>query len=351
MKQRRYLIYFIGFLIFLAAGTTIGSAGLVLPDYNNIFLHVANDAGVKYNVFSNNTYRVWFDGPGKGQNAMHISDSYTAPSGKIISTTDQSGYFYVTDTGGKGYEDDVILMLAVNGTVPDDFAVHITSGGCNWTPVWAEPGRNAALPDISAVHYVEGAVDETFTKSDFIYGPQTWRPNADPGCPLYDGQDMSDTGNTFSIMFIDTKVGLLSGLSGVPENGMVKVEYSFENLHSLAAFDAYGWCGSSNNGYNMIAWTNRLMGSGEYSGYSVTGVPSSGPTPVIIPGQPGIPTDPDHDGIYEDLNGNGRKDFNDVFVFFKQMSWISASEPISLFDFNNNGRIDFNDIFLMFKEI
>jgi PKD repeat protein len=33
------------------------------------------------------------------------------------------------------------------------------------------------------------------------------------------------------------------------------------------------------------------------------------------------------------------------------MSWISADEPTGLFDFNSNGRIDFNDIFLAFKEI
>jgi PKD repeat protein len=63
------------------------------------------------------------------------------------------------------------------------------------------------------------------------------------------------------------------------------------------------------------------------------------------------PTDPDSDGLYEDLNDNTRKDFNDVVVMFNQMQWIAANEPVNAFDFNGNGRIDFNDIVKLFGEI
>jgi len=70
-----------------------------------------------------------------------------------------------------------------------------------------------------------------------------------------------------------------------------------------------------------------------------------------LPGYSDIPTDPDSDGLYEDLNANARKDFNDVVVMFNQMQWIAAHEPISAFDFNGNGRIDFNDIVKLFGEI
>ena len=69
-----------------------------------------------------------------------------------------------------------------------------------------------------------------------------------------------------------------------------------------------------------------------------------------LPGYP-LPTDPDRDGIYEDLNGNGRLDFADVVLYFNQMSWISANEPIPAFDLNANGRIDFADIVALFNEI
>lgn len=246
-----------------------------LPGYNFIHFHVSNDAGVKYDAFGNDTYYVKFEGPGRGQNAVHISTDLSAPSGQVTVTGDQAGFFYATDTGGKHYEDDVILLVAVNGTIPENFALHVRSSGADWPPVYAPPGSNAALPDPSTVQYVAGAVNETFTKADFQYGPQIWRPSGDADNPLYDGQDMANTTNTFQLLFIDTNVGLLPNFGGLPDNGMVKIEYSFEHLHTFAALNVYGWCSSSNNGYNMTAWTNRLIGGSGYSGYSVVGTPET----------------------------------------------------------------------------
>jgi PKD repeat protein len=72
---------------------------------------------------------------------------------------------------------------------------------------------------------------------------------------------------------------------------------------------------------------------------------------ISFPGFTNPPTDPDNDGLYEDLNGNSRKDFNDVALMFNHMLWIPVNEPISAFDFNRNGRIDFNDIVMLFGEI
>ena len=70
-----------------------------------------------------------------------------------------------------------------------------------------------------------------------------------------------------------------------------------------------------------------------------------------LPGHINPPTDPDIDGIYEDLNANGRLDFADVVLYFNQMTWIGANEPVSAFDLNKNGRIDFADIVALFNEI
>jgi PKD repeat protein len=72
---------------------------------------------------------------------------------------------------------------------------------------------------------------------------------------------------------------------------------------------------------------------------------------VPLPGYANPPTDPDFDCIYEDLNGNGRLDFADVVLYFNQMTWIAANEPIAAFDLNGNGRIDFADIVALFNEI
>ena len=70
-----------------------------------------------------------------------------------------------------------------------------------------------------------------------------------------------------------------------------------------------------------------------------------------LPGYVNPPTDPDGDCIYEDLNANGRLDFADVVLYFNQMTWIAAHEPIPAFDLNGNGRIDFADIVKLFGEI
>jgi len=72
---------------------------------------------------------------------------------------------------------------------------------------------------------------------------------------------------------------------------------------------------------------------------------------VPLSGYTSLPTDPDGDCIYEDLNGNGRLDFADVVLYFNQMTWIAANEPVSAFDLNRNGRIDFADIVALFNEI
>jgi len=38
-------------------------------------------------------------------------------------------------------------------------------------------------------------------------------------------------------------------------------------------------------------------------------------------------------------------------VYFTEMDWIAANEPLGLFDFNGNGRIDFGDVVVLFEEV
>lgn len=78
---------------------------------------------------------------------------------------------------------------------------------------------------------------------------------------------------------------------------------------------------------------------------------TSGPVLLPLPGYSVPPTDTDGDGLYEDLNGNGKLDFSDVVLFFRQLDWITANEPVSAFDFSGNGRVGFEDIVRLFKKI
>ncbi len=72
-----------------------------------------------------------------------------------------------------------------------------------------------------------------------------------------------------------------------------------------------------------------------------------GQLPVTVEGASLPPTDPDFDGLYEDVNGNGRKDFEDVVFYFNRMTWIDENERW-WFDFNDNDRIDFGDVVRLF---
>ncbi|WP_292385118.1 PEGA domain-containing protein [Methanoculleus sp. UBA430] len=241
--------------------------GITLPDYKHIDITMAN-GGEKY---------IKFDGG--GLNALHITTDPSEPYGQVTETSTQSGTFYFSDTGGRGFFDDLILMVAVQGEVPDDFKVHVRASGYQWTPT---PVLNQP-PTMEEITYSEDFTDRVFTREDFIYAPQIWKPCKE-NYPIYYGQDMSKNNpeDRFHIMFVDLGVGAIgpnSFLDGLTDGGCAKIEYSFENLDTFAAFNAYGWCNQSNQGRG-ISWSNDLTGFSEtgISGYSVQGTKKGGDT-------------------------------------------------------------------------
>ncbi|HIH02988.1 MAG TPA: S8 family serine peptidase [Methanoregulaceae archaeon] len=70
-----------------------------------------------------------------------------------------------------------------------------------------------------------------------------------------------------------------------------------------------------------------------------------------VPGAAADPRDLDGDGRYEDVNGNGRRDFADVVIYFNQMTWIAANEQVGGFDYNANERCDFADVTTLFTAL
>ena len=257
-----------------------------ISDYNDVYI----------NTTDNTSYYMQDLGSGGGLNAVHVSANSTSGAnyGQYTITSNQSGVFYVTDTGGRGYQDDVILMIAVNGTIPDDFAVHIKASGYTWTPT----GARDTAPDISSVTYQAVTIDKIFYKSDFIYGPQNWKlAGGDTPYPIFYGEDMNDSSNMFYILFVDLHAGLLGsnypGGNTFIDYGNVKVNYSFDNLYSLAAFNVYSWNANTTHGQGM-GWTNSILPgqTGGPSGYAVRGSPkanaafttdvSSGLTPLTV---------------------------------------------------------------------
>jgi len=296
-----------------------------LPDYNYVFFKVANDAGVKYNAFGNNTYNVRFEGYDRGLNALHISTDPAVNFGQVTVSENQSGTFYATDSGGKGYEDEILLMVAVNGTIPDTFRLHITADGYTWTP---NPVSNQP-PSLDNVTYQPVSLSETFTKEDFRYGPQLWKPTGNGfDYPIHFGQDMSDTANTFQVMFIDLNAGVLRPNADLENRGAVRINYTVENLDTFAAFNVYAYCQNSNNGDEMVAWTNAVLAPKVTSGYSVIGAGQA----VLL----------------GDANDDGTVNQADTLRVLKQIVGLSSkpSADTELFtktDVHRNGMIEVGD--------
>lgn len=63
------------------------------------------------------------------------------------------------------------------------------------------------------------------------------------------------------------------------------------------------------------------------------------------------PTDPDDDDLYEDLNGNGRLDYNDVVLLANHLNDATVNEYVRAYDFNDNGRVGTGDYLTLFHEV
>lgn len=77
-----------------------------------------------------------------------------------------------------------------------------------------------------------------------------------------------------------------------------------------------------------------------------------------LPSLPGCDTsicDPDKDGLYEDINGNGKFDLYDIAFFNDNIHSENIQNNDSLFDFNRDGMVNYNDTLAllakMYKEL
>ena len=67
----------------------------------------------------------------------------------------------------------IYLLVAVNGTIPDNFRMHVKADGYVF-----EPNPVHSAPDLSTVTTNLSPSTSGSPKHDLIYGPQAWRPAA-----------------------------------------------------------------------------------------------------------------------------------------------------------------------------
>ncbi|AWB28232.1 cellulase family glycosylhydrolase [Halococcoides cellulosivorans] len=63
------------------------------------------------------------------------------------------------------------------------------------------------------------------------------------------------------------------------------------------------------------------------------------------------PTDPDGDGVFEDVSGNGDLDFPDVNTLFQNTDAPAVQNTPTMFDFDGDGDVDSQDVLALFERI
>jgi hypothetical protein len=111
--------------------------------------------------------------------------------------------------------------------------------------------------------------------------------------------------------------------------------------------------------------TNNLrtvpVGPGDAGGPADSSPPSSSPSPSPSPapfadGVPGVdgapPTDPDGDGAYEDVDGDGDSTLHDVVdLLFADHDAVNADPERAALDFDDSGRVGFGDVVRLLFEV
>ncbi len=104
-------------------GTSMGPA-TEMTDYNDISVLPAG-VGEGADDTAAYSYFIHFDPASGGLNSLHITQDLSKVKGEIVHTTDQSGSFYLTSSGGNA-ADDLLLLVAVDEMQPDAFSLDLS---------------------------------------------------------------------------------------------------------------------------------------------------------------------------------------------------------------------------------
>ncbi|MDD1694333.1 MAG: hypothetical protein LUQ71_06370 [Methanoregula sp.] len=225
-------------------------------------------------------------------NAIHITDSLSTPSGGIYTrSTYGPDTIYVSDTGGRGGQDDIILMVAINSTTPADlssFSIDITTSGYTWSPLAGGSPANVTYDE----NYTTPLSGVSFNSANYLTGSdieQAWKFAPSKNYPLYSGQVMAQN-NLSKLILIDTNVGTINSTwfnltyydtryapVALEDNGLAKITYNITSTPSNAAtiaFNAYAYTKYAAQAPDSVNWINKVNTSTETSGVAATGISS-----------------------------------------------------------------------------
>lgn len=218
-----------------------------------------------------------------GQNAIHMSDSNSAHSTfQCTETGNMNDQIYVTNTGGRTYQDDIRLLVGVASYNTDtsdkmgerqDIWIDINASGYSWEP----NATQDTGPVLSEIQW--GWTNFTLKPSYYLTNPdnspvyQTWKFGPYPFYRNYCGQDPLDnetSSNVFNFTAMDLKMGVLSdtSLGTLNDKGMVNISYRVYRPDGLSQennknntnidFNVYAYNRNTAQGLNQTLWLNNI---------------------------------------------------------------------------------------------
>jgi PKD repeat protein len=356
------------------------STGLFLSyawdfDNNGIVDNTTQNPAFTYASGGTYTVNLIVTNPG-GSDSIKKTEYITVidrPAGSYtISVIPENQSYYVGDT----CEYQIVLNSAPVGLAGYGMKVTLTNPGIAEItgvtyPPWVQLAQTPALPSqsvsiggVDLLQQVPDGATDTVLATIAVKGDTAGVTPITPAVTHIDpdhGYILPATpvnGGFADIMAVPPPV---AGFSAEPLAGSRPLSVRFTD-ESTGSISSYAWDfgdGNTSAVQNPLytyasagdyTVTLTVMGPGGSDGMTKTGyihVRSLLP----LPGYSVPPTDPDDDGLYEDLDGDGGIGFPDIQLYFQYMDWIAANEPVGYFDYTNSGTIDFPDIQILFADI
>ena len=246
MKNATLLIMFIGMLI--PASSTLAGAYAPWDELTEASWIDFGDASAWPDMYPVNagtagiaeSYPIAFSPAGgankaKGMNALRFRHAGQT-AGHMVSS-DQAGVFEITNTGKDNVFTDILIMVAINagpGSLEDSFEMTLNP----------ETGEAFAFDPNHFAFY-----DNPFGRPSGYYlttnpaDPHSTDPPKDPVAYAFDSAMVT--------------VYAVEGLTSMPQNQSVKIEYNFKNIPGPVVFSAYGYIGT--DPLPSIYHTNRAF--------------------------------------------------------------------------------------------
>jgi hypothetical protein len=278
-----------------------------------------------------------------------------------FSGADRGAAVITTDTVDLGYSSEDTYAVTREGSaivrVRDANSTDGTPNGTGPDPVEPVPDDRVSLR-LTPVGDGNDTVGQNGSASDLTVGAN--RTYELVASNLTDGLEAATlrvvTTNSSAVAIVDGKSGGTIGLENQTDQGGV----TFDSVHRVesgtATLGRITVAGQSPGEANVTASDVQLYYDGQTSYEGIDAAPvtvsvaadPAGPPPVVDDTRP---TDPDGDGLYEDVDGDGEFTILDVSVLLNAFDEPIVRNNAAAFDFDDNGTVTIIDVSTLLNDL